>query len=195
MDSVMFVRERAGGRDLVIAILPEGSPAWALDLDRRLQWWYPGGSTPEVRRAIAEHWDDLPHLPVVAVSPAYGPHPAVELGRRAEAAADAQRTEPADAITRARVRWGRASTPTRIGLVGGVLAFGIITVSTMLGGPGPAPDPLPVGSDGRTVTVPQAAGASCTVRGELAHETNGRLLVCVPAGRSTPWTLSWRETG
>ena len=49
MADVVFVREIAGGRDLVLAIDHDGRPAWALDLDRDLQWWYPGGDTPGTR--------------------------------------------------------------------------------------------------------------------------------------------------
>lgn len=195
MDAVMLVRERTGGCDLVVAILPDGRPAWAFDVERGLQWWYPGGNRPEVRRAIAEQWDALPSLPVAAESSWGGRHPAVELGRRAEASAAARDRAADDLVSRVRHRWTASSRPARVGVLCGVLAVAVIAVSTWLGGPGPSPDPLPVGSDGRTVTLPQVAGAACQVRGELAHEEGGQLLVCVPADRATPWTLSWRPTG
>ena len=83
MADVLFVRELAAARDLVLAFAPDGRPAWGLDRENGLQWWYPGGDDPLVRNAIAESWDDFATMPITAASYA-GPHPAVELAGRAE---------------------------------------------------------------------------------------------------------------
>ena len=198
MSEVVFVREVVGDRDLVLAFARDGRPLWALDLERDLQWWYPGGSTPEVRAAIAEARPGFELLPVLAHSPDPGRHAAVELGRRAEAASldsppvDAGEGWPFAALRR---RWTSLSRPTRRAAAGAVAVVALVAGASWLGGPSPEPPPLPVGSDGRTVTVPQAAGASCVVRGELAHDTAGRLLVCVSDGGVSPWVLAWRPAG
>jgi hypothetical protein len=197
MSEVVFVRETVGERDLVLAFSREGKPLWALDLERELQWWYPGGNTPTVRQEIARAWPGFDLMPVIVRSPELGRHAAVELGRRAEAAAaEAVRDDTADdVVSRLRSRWGAFSRPARLAAVAAGVAVGLIIGASVLGGPPPDPPPLPVGQDGRTVTVPQAASSACQVRGELAHDVDGHLLVCVSDGRADPWTLAWRPVG
>ena len=199
MADVVFVREIAGGRDLVLAIDHDGRPAWALDLDRNLQWWYPGGDTPGVREAIEEARPSFPSLPVAAVTPAPGPHPAVELGRRAERAAYAEPEEAPpgdDLVSLLLERWARFSRPTRLALSVVLLAGIVILLSTLLGGVGGGtPEQLPVGDDGMTVTTTQTAGTPCPTRGLLAYDADGHHLVCVPPNRAVPSTLEWRPVG
>lgn len=199
MADVVFVREIAGGRDLVLAIDHDGRPAWALDLDRGLQWWYPGGDTPGVRAAIEEARSSFATLPVAAVTPAMGPHPAVELGRRAERSAYADEAEepPGDDLISLLVgRWSRFSRPTRLGLTAVLLAAVVVAFSTLLGGVGgTASDEPPVGDDGMTVTQVQVAGTPCPTRGLLAYDASGQRLVCVPPSRAMPSDLEWRPVG
>ncbi len=199
MADVVFVREIAGGRDLVLAIDHDGKPAWALDLDRDLQWWYPGGDTPGTREAIADAWPSLWTLPVAAVTPTAGPHPAIELGRRAERAAYAEpdASPPADDLVSVLVeRWSRLSRPARLGLAALALAACVVLVSVLLGGvSGTAPVDLPVGDDGMTVTTVQTAGTPCQTRGLLAYDAEGHRLVCVPPTRAIPSALEWRPVG
>jgi hypothetical protein len=195
---VVFVREIAGGRDLVLAIDHDGKPAWALDLDRDLQWWYPGGDTPGVRQAIAEAWPSLWTLPVAAVTPTQGEHPAVELGRRAERAAYAEPAAPPgdDLVSLALQRWTRLSRPARLGISALVLAGIVVLLSTLLGGVGGnQPAQLPVGDDGMTVTTTQYAGTPCPTRGLIAYDAEGHRLVCVPPSRAIPSALEWRPVG
>ena len=200
MADVVFVREIAGGRDLVLAIDHDGRPAWALDLDRDLQWWYPGGDTPGVRSAIAEAWTSLPTLPVAAVTPAAGPHPAIELGRRAERAASSSSSgvdAPHDDLVSVLVdRWSRLSRPARLGLTALLLAIVVIGLSSLFGGVSDEPLPtIPVSNDGMTVTSVEVAGARCDVRGLIAYDADGQRLVCVPPSRAIPSELEWRPVG
>ena len=199
MADVVFVREIAGGRDLVLAIDHDGRPAWALDLDRNLQWWYPGGDTPGVREAIEEARHDFATLPVAAVTPAPGPHPSVELGRRAERAAYEEPGEPAagdDLISLLADRWARLSRPTRLGLTALAAAAIVVLLSTLLAGvSGGATEQLPVGDDGMTVTSVQVAGTPCPTRGLIAYEASGQRLVCIPPDRAIPIDLEWNPVG
>lgn len=199
MADVVFVREIAGGRDLVLAIDHDGRPAWALDLDRGLQWWYPGGDTPGVRAAIEEARSSFATLPVAAVTPAPGPHPAVELGRRAERAAYAEEppVPPGDDLVSLLVeRWSRLSRPARLGLSAALLAGVVVLLSYLLGGvSGTAPEELPVGDDGMTVTELETAGTPCPTRGLIAYDAQGQRLVCVPPSRALPSELEWRPVG
>ena len=198
MADVVFVREIAGGRDLVLAIDHDGKPAWALDLDRDLQWWYPGGDTPGTREAIAEAWPSLWTLPVAAVTPSSGEHPAVELGRRAERAAYAEPAPPPadDLVSVLGQKWAALSRPARLGLGAVMLAAIVVLLSSLLGGVGGTPpvDP-PVGDDGMTVTTTQVAGTPCPTRGLLAYDADGHHLVCVPPSRAMPSDLEWRPVG
>ncbi|HET7900718.1 MAG TPA: hypothetical protein VFL59_05985 [Candidatus Nanopelagicales bacterium] len=198
MADVVFVREIAGGRDLVLAIDHDGRPAWALDLDRDLQWWYPGGDTPGVREAIASARPSFATLPVAAVTPAQGPHPAIELGRRAEAAASPSEAAPPgdDLVSLLAQRWSRLSRAARLGITVLALAALVILLSTALGGvAGAPPAQLPVSDDGMTVTSVETAGTPCPTRGLIAYDADRQRLVCVPPSRAMPSDLEWRPVG
>lgn len=199
MADVVFVREIAGGRDLVLAIDHDGRPAWALDLDRGLQWWYPGGDTPGVRAAIDEARSSFATLPVAAVTPSMGAHPAVELGRRAERSAQADEPEATagdDLVSLVVERWSRFSRPARLGLTALLLAAVVVALSYALGGvAGTEPNELPVGDDGMTVTQVVTAGTPCPTRGLLGYDASGQRLVCVPPSRAMPSDLEWRPVG
>jgi hypothetical protein len=41
----------------------------------------------------------------------------------------------------------------------------------------------------------EVADTPCTVRGFVAHDAAGHVLVCVPPDRAMPSVLTWRSTG
>lgn len=200
VSDVLLVREVVDGRDLVLAFTADGSPAWALDRGTGIQWWYPGGRTPEVRRAIAARWPSLGSVPVVSVSHS-APHPAIELGRRADASAGSL---PPDAVHPAVAAWRRtaerlsARRPRTargvvLALVASFAALVLVPalVAAVLGPPGGAGTTSP---DGQAVpSAVQTADTPCTVLGFVAHDPAGHVLVCAPTSRSTPWQLVWRR--
>jgi hypothetical protein len=195
MGDVLFVRELAADRDLILAFAADGSPAWALDLESGLQWWYPGGNRARVRAEIAAHWADFPTMPISAASYA-GPHPALELGRQADAAVRvaAPTARPsAPWTTNALAALRELSVPARVAVVaGGVLL--VVTVVPWLLSFLLAGTPSSTG-DARSAAVPPVAtaGERCDVRGEVSHDDSGHVLVCVPPSRALSYELLWRS--
>ncbi len=193
MADILFVRELAADRDLVLAFAPDGSPAWALDLESGLQWWYPGGDRARVREAIAEHWSGFATMPVTAASYA-GPHPALELGRRADAAARVEPPSPPTPWTTQLAALIRAlSIPARVAVAVGVLLLAAAVVpwvaSFLVAGTSASH-----GVDDATVPAVATAGERCDVRGEVSHDSGGRVLVCVSPSRALSSQLEWRAT-
>ena len=195
-DDVLFVRELAAGRDLVLAFGSDGSPAWALDLESGLQWWYPGGDRPAVRHAIAQSWDGFATMPVVATSYA-GPHPALELGRRAERSMQV----PPPPTRRPGPPWAdrlygiSRGLPLALRLAAGagalliVLAVAPAVLGFLFGAGGGAAHAV---QDQSTTPPPVAtAGDPCPVLGETSHDPTGRVLVCVTPSRALSWELVW----
>ncbi len=193
MSDVLFVRELAADRDLVLAFAADGSPAWALDLESGLQWWYPGGDRARVREAIAEHWSGFAAMPVTAASYA-GPHPAVELGRLADAAARVEPPAPPTPwVTQLAALLRDLSMPARIAVAVGVVLLAV-TVLPWIGSFLVAGTSASHGVDDATVPVVATAGERCDVRGEISHDTSGRVLVCVSPSRALSSQLEWRAT-
>ena len=198
MDDILFVRELAAAHDLVLAFATDGSPAWALDLDSGLQWWFPGGNCTGVREAITAHWSTFATMPITAASYA-GPHPALELARRADAAA---RVEPPPPEW---TPWSRQllaflrglSVRERVAVATGAALVAVVVVpwvfAFLFAGTSAAHG---VGSDPGADTVPAVAvaGDRCDVRGEVTHDTAGRVLVCVSPSRALSFQLEWRST-
>jgi len=198
MGDVLFVRELAAAHDLVLAFAADGSPAWALDLDSGLQWWFPGGNRAGVREAISEHWSTFATMPVTAASYA-GPHPALELARRADAAARVEPPQPEW------TPWSRQllallrglSVRERFAVATGAALVAVVVVpwvfAFLFAGTSAAHG---VGSDAGTDTVPAVAvaGETCDVRGEVTHDAAGRVLVCVSPSRALSFQLEWRST-
>jgi hypothetical protein len=190
---VLFVRELAADRDLVLAFAADGSPAWALDLESGLQWWYPGGDRARVREAIADHWSTFATMPITAASRS-GPHPAVELGRHADAAA---RVEPPAAPTpwteQVVALLRELSLPARVAVAVGAVLLAITVVpwiaSFLVAGTS-----VSHGLDDAPVPAVATAGTRCDVRGEISHDTQGRVLVCVSPSRALSSELEWRAT-
>jgi hypothetical protein len=190
---VLFVRELAADRDLVLAFAADGSPAWALDLESGLQWWYPGGDRARVREAIAAHWDGFASMPVTAASNA-GPHPAVELGRLADAAARVEPPAPPTPwATQLAALLRDLSMPARIAVAVGVVLLAV-TVLPWIGSFLVAGTSASHGVDEATVPAVATAGERCDVRGEISHDTQGRVLVCVSPSRALSSQLEWRAT-
>jgi hypothetical protein len=190
---VLFVRELAADRDLVLAFAADGSPAWALDLESGLQWWYPGGERARVRAAIAEHWDSFATMPVTAASRT-GPHPAVELGRHADAVARVAPAAPPTPWTTQLVALLRdLSIPARMALAVGVLLLAV-TVLPWVGSFLVAGTSASHGVDDATVPAVATAGERCAVRGEISHTVDGRVLVCVSPSQALSSQLEWRAT-
>jgi hypothetical protein len=50
------------------------------------------------------------------------------------------------------------------------------------------------GVDDATVPVVATAGERCDVRGEISHDAQGRVLVCVSPSRALSSQLEWRAT-
>jgi hypothetical protein len=194
VSDVLFVRELASDRDLVLAFAADGSPAWALDLGSGLQWWYPGGDRTRVREAIAEQWPTFATMPITAASYA-GPHPALELGRRSDAAAGVEPPPPE------RTPWTRQlaallrelSVPARVAVAVGVLLLAVTVVpwvASFLVSGAPATHAV----DETVVPSVATAGEQCGVRGEVSHDAQGRVLVCVSPSRALSFQLEWRAT-
>ena len=190
MTEVLFVRELAADRDLVLAFAADGSPAWALDLESGLQWWYPGGDRARVREAIVEHWSGFATMPVTAASRS-GPHPAVELGRHADAAERVEAPVPttpwADRLV---AHYLALSIPARLAAAAGALLLAVTVlpwVASFLAAGASAAD------DEQTVPTVATAGDRCDVRGEISHDTQGRVLVCVSPSRAMSSQLEWRS--
>lgn len=190
MSDVLFVRELAADRDLVLAFAADGSPAWALDLETGLQWWYPGGDRTRVREAIAEHWSGFATMPVTAASNS-GPHPAVELGRAADAAARVEPPAPPSWTTQVVALLRELSIPARVAVAVGVLLLAV-TVLPWVAAFLTAGTAAAVDESG--VPTVATAGDPCDVRGEISHDTQGRVLVCVPPSRALSYALVWRST-
>lgn len=197
MDGVLFVRELAGDRDLVLAFTPEGKPAWVLDLDSGLQWWFPGGESDLVRRAIAESRSSFATMPIAAVSSG-GAHPALELGRRAEAerpagtsAADRPAVPALLWLESAQHRLPRGVRPA-VALAAVLVTIVLVPMLVVLalralgGSGGPT-----VGDTTPTSSAVAAAGEACTVRGEVARDPAGHVFVCVAESRAMPSVLTW----
>jgi hypothetical protein len=190
---VLFVRELAADRDLVLAFAADGSPAWALDLESGVQWWYPGGDRARVREAIADHWSSFATMPITAASYA-GPHPAVELGRHADAAA---RVEPPAApspwTAQVVALLRELSIPARVAVAVAVVLLAV-TVLPWVASFLVAGTSASHGVDDATVPAVATAGERCAVRGEISHTADGRVLVCVSPSRALSSELEWRAT-
>jgi len=199
VSDVLFVRELAADRDVVLAFAPDGSPAWALDLDSGLQWWYPGGDRARVREAIAENWSTFATMPISAAWYAET-HPALELARQADAAA---RVEPPAPDRRP---WGEQlaefvcglSVRERVAIASAILVVAVVVVpwvfSFLLAGTSAAHGID--GDSGADPSVPAVAvaGDRCDVRGEVSHDADGHVLVCVSPSRALSFQLEWRST-
>ena len=195
MSDVLFVRELAADRDLVLAFAADGSPAWALDLDSGLQWWYPGGDRVQVREAIAAQWSSFAAMPISAASYA-GPHPALELARQADAAARVVAPEPTapmpwPAWVLAQLR--ELSVPARIAVAAGTVLLVATALpwltSFLLAGASTTGSDQP-----DSVPAVATAGQRCAVRGEISHDDAGHVLVCVSPSRALSYELLWRST-
>ena len=200
MDGVLFVRELAGGHDLVLAFTSDGRPAWALDLDSGLQWWFPGGESDVVRRAIAESWSSFATMPIAAASSA-GPHPALELGRRADASQPA-RTSAEGRSAAPGLLWlesaqRRLSPGVRPSVALAILLAAVLVVPVLvvlaLHPIGGARRPAVEDTSSTTSAVP-TAGAPCSVRGEVARDPAGHVFVCVAESRAMPSVLTWHAS-
>jgi len=206
VSDVLFVRELAADRDLVLAFASDGSPAWALDLGSGLQWWYPGGDRARIRAAIAEQWSSFASMPITAASHS-GPHPALELARRADAAARVEPPPPAAVpwshqlaaflrglSVRERVAVGAAVTLVAVVVVPWVFAFLFAGTSAAHGVDGGTGTGFGTSSDSDTVPAVAVAGERCDVRGEVSHDAAGHVLVCVSPSRALSFALEWRST-
>ena len=199
VNDVLFVRELAADRDLVLAFATDGSPAWAMDLENGLQWWYPGGDRATVRRAITEQWDTFRTMPVAAASYA-GPHPALELGRRAEQAARVAAPSPGDDASPT-ARLGAAlrklSLPARLAVAAGAVVVAVTVVPWVVGfvlGGVSATTNHPVDDAPGSPPVVATAGVRCPVRGEITHDADNHVLVCVSPSEALSYELVWRST-
>ena len=198
MAEILFVREIAADRDLVFAFAPDGSPAWATDLESGLQWWYPGGDRAAVREAVAAQWDTFRTMPLAAASYA-GPHPALELGRRADEAARINGSPPPverSPFVRLVAALRALSVPARLAVAVGVVVVAAAVlpwvVGFVLGGVGGAAH-HPV-DDGPGPPAVATAGTACLVRGEISHDADGHVLVCVSPSEALSYQLLWRST-
>ena len=191
MTDVLFVRELAADHDLVLAFAADGSPAWALDLGSGLQWWYDGGDRCQVREAVAAHWSSFASMPITAASHT-GPHPALELGRRAEPVARVEPpSEPRHSVGQVVDQLRALSLPARVALAVGALLLAVTVVpwvtAFLTGGASTSP-----GLGNEQVPAVAAAGQRCDVRGEVSHDAAGRVLVCVSPSRALSFALEWR---
>lgn len=197
MDDVLFVRELAADRDLVLAFTADGTPAWAMDLESGVQWWYPGGDNDEVRDAIHESWSGFATMPIAAASYG-GPHPAVELARRARrpVAVPERAATPVPVIPRAVAVLGRLPAPVRLAalsLAALACLVALPLVLLLLFGMAGEPASAPSGSAASDQGV-HTAGSPCSVLGATARDGDGHALVCVPPSRAFPSVLDWRAT-
>jgi hypothetical protein len=198
---VLFVRELADGKDLVFAFASDGSPAWALDRESGLQWWYLEGDSHDVRLAISEQWPTFETMPVAHRATYSAPHPAVELARRTRRpvrAVSSRRVEPSRARETAapwvgaREAWERLPLAARFALVVALTVAALVVVTllgSVLGGGGAAS-----GDSGDDTAAVQRADSHCSVRGLVAHDTEGHVLVCAATSRALPTDLVWRST-
>ncbi|MBI1377826.1 MAG: hypothetical protein GC157_10145 [Frankiales bacterium] len=202
MDDVLFVRELADGRDLVYAVAADGEPLWALDQDTGLQWWYADRDRDAVRRRIAAERETFTRMPVMARSGSAGAvsrprHPALELSRRTSTPVLDRPAPPGrfyadDPAYSERPSFLRTPAGVLLIVCVGMLLAGLVL--TVLGGG--STERNPVGDDSWVVpSAPQTAGDTCDVRGEIAHDTAGGVLVCAPLSRVTPSELVWRAAG
>lgn len=201
MSDVLFVRELADGKDLVFAFASDGSPAWALDRESGLQWWYLEGDSHDVRRAISEQWPTFETMPVAHRATYAVPHPAVELARRtrrpvrvesSRRVAPSRTREAAVPWAGARDAWVQLPLALRFGLVVALAVAGLVVVTllgSVLGGGGAASD-----NPGDDTAAVQTAESHCSVRGLIAHDADGHLLVCAATSRALPADLVWRST-
>lgn len=195
--SVLFVRELTAEGDLILAFGDDGRPVWALDRDTGLQWWF-SGEQSEVRAEIAEAWPSFATMPVTAASYA-GPHPAWELRRREgrgqpEPELERDDEHPVRPWLRERRAWFlRLSPQARILLVSGAVVALFALVPWALGGLFPAP--ARPSSVSPPASIVPAAGERCTVRGDLAEDTEGHQFVCAASSRALSSDLIWRPTG
>jgi hypothetical protein len=195
---ILFVRELAADRDLVFAFAPDGSPAWATDLESGLQWWYPGGDRAAVREAVAEQWHTFRTMPLAAASYA-GPHPALELGRRADQAARISTSPPAaegSPFARLVAALREMSVPARLAVAAGVVVVAVAVVPwvvgfVLAGVGGTSTHPV---DDGPGPPAVATAGTACPVRGEISHDADGHVLVCVSPSEALSYQLLWRST-
>lgn len=197
MSDVLFVRELVADRDVVFAFDADGSPAWAMDLDSHVQWWYAADDRPRIRAAVAEQWDTFASMPLTAAT-VRGAHPAIELGRRVDAAAYHDEPAPAPAWTprgwwalgRRLPRLAQAGVLVGLALIAAVVVpwvFAFLTSSPTTHHP---VDPSPV--DAPAIAV---AGDACPARGLISHDAVGHVLVCIPPTEAQSYLLEWRESG
>lgn len=199
MGDVLFVRELAADRDLVLAFASDGTPAWAMDLESGLQWWYPGGDRDDVRDAIHDRWDTFSSMPIAAASYG-GPHPAVELARRTDHSTPVvgqSRVLPTPVLPQVLAAARELPAPVRLVALGAAVVAAVVAVPLvlvlLLGGLARTDTPA---VDDSTTSVPavQTAGTRCAVLGETARDAGGHALVCVPPSRAFPSVLDWRAT-
>ncbi len=201
MSDVLFVRELADGKDLVFAFASDGSPAWALDRESGLQWWYLEGDSHDVRRAISEQWPTFETMPVAHRATYAVPHPAVELARRtrrpvrvvsSRRVAPSRARETAAPWVGARAAWARLPLAARFGFVVALTVAALVVVTllgSVLGGAGATTD-----NSGNDTAAVQTAESHCSVRGLIAHDSDGHVLVCAATSRALPADLVWRST-
>ena len=203
MSDVIFVRELADGRDLVYAFSLDGRPAWALDQETGLQWWYDDTDLGDVRRSITEQRETFATMPVSARSHSGSVpprHPAVELSRRSGGLQLLERPPaPQRVLPPARgpgFGSARPSLRSPAGMLFAVLATALAvgTILVLLGfGSGTALPPT-----GGSLVAPDAVRVAddlCEVRGDIAHDAAGGVLVCAPTTRAMPEDLVWRSAG
>ena len=214
MSDVLFVRELADGKDLVFAFASDGSPAWALDRESGLQWWYTDGDSHDVRLAISEQWPTFETMPVAHRATYAAPHPAVELARRTRrpprvgpvrvrqvsrrpaSGRQAQGTSSAELPwAGARETWARLPAGARFAVVVALTVIALVVVpllgSVFVGGD----ESTPADDSGAVVAAVQTADTRCGVRGLIAHDADGHVLVCAATSRALPADLVWRATG
>ena len=199
MSDVLFVRELADGKDLVFAFASDGSPAWALDRESGLQWWYTGGDSHDVRVAISEQWPTFETMPVAHRATYSVPHPAVELARRTRrpvrVVSERVRSRAELPWSGVRERWQGLPLAARLGIVVALAMLALVVIpvlgSVLVGGGADAP----TDDSGGVVAGVQTADSRCSVRGLIAHDADGHVLVCAASSRALPSDLVWRTAG
>jgi hypothetical protein len=83
--------------------------------------------------------------------------------------------------------------PARIAVAVGVVLLAV-TVLPWIGSFLVAGTSASHGVDEATVPAVATAGERCDVRGEISHDTQGRVLVCVSPSRALSSQLEWRAT-
>ena len=196
VSDVLFLRELVADRDIVFAFDRDGSPAWAMDLDSQVQWWYAAEDRARIRAAVAEQWESFPTMPLTAATNR-GAHPAIELGRRVDAAATVEMAQPQPPWPR---RWwdAVAALPplARLGAALGLVLLGIVvlpwTVAFLTSAPGTHHPIDPSPTDAPAIAV---AATACPARGLISHDADGHVLVCIPPSEAQPSLLEWRAAG